>query len=192
MQLVHVRGRSSQPSLVQGNCSDPDAASALGLSAENKVALLPLKPRQCIILVPDTMLMFNPGRFWLDNLYLKLQLTVVSGGFFAFLSVGAPAEDEFQPQGNANDLFLANVTFHGQHRRAAAGVVLHNLYSRVLIQGAEYCCIHALQPRVVSSVCFGQERCPRATGGIVVNLYPNIVKPFEKVAPVWAAVLSRQ
>ena len=138
MQLEHVCSRFSESSLVQGNCSDPDAASALGLSAESQVALLPLKPRQCIILVPDSMLMFNPGKFYMENLYLKAQLTAVSGGLFAFLS-GADIVFQVLPAGNVHDLFLANVNFHGMHRRVAAGVVLHHSDSRVLIQGAEYC-----------------------------------------------------
>ena len=77
----------------------------------------------------------------MDNLYLKQQLTAVSAGFFAFLSVGARLgiDEAFETQQiDAADLFLANVTFHGEHRRVAAGVALHTKFARALIQGAEY------------------------------------------------------
>eukprot|EP00892_Ulva_mutabilis_P004163 jgi/Ulvmu1/2118/UM127_0003.1 len=60
---------------IRGNCSDPDPAAALALDASSNqgAPLLPLKPFQCLLLVPDTFLSIERARFWLDNLYLRLQ-----------------------------------------------------------------------------------------------------------------------
>lgn len=63
---------------VQGNCSNPHAAQALGLHAQRPLPqagaeqLLPLKPFQCLLLVPHTAFAAEQGRVWVDNIYFKL------------------------------------------------------------------------------------------------------------------------
>lgn len=56
---------------VQGNCTDADMTQVLsaGVTASE---LLPLKPSQCLLLLPDTFAAMEIGRIWIDNLYLKL------------------------------------------------------------------------------------------------------------------------
>lgn len=120
---------------LQGNCSDPDAAAALALDGDLATTLLPLKPRQCLLLVPDTFIMSNRGRAWIDNLYLRLQRRLVSQEF-AFVSAGLNNDGDGYFKVDASDLFITNVTFHGEHRGSAQGVSLEADSSSVLVQGA--------------------------------------------------------
>lgn len=57
---------------VQGNCSEPDAAGALGLEDDLVDTMLPLKPRQCLLVVRESWLLVTRGRLWIDNLYLQV------------------------------------------------------------------------------------------------------------------------
>ena len=79
------------PVPVQGNCADADAAAALSLSAADASDLLPLKPRQCLLLFDDTWLIVSSSSLWLDNLYLKLgsRARLPHG---SFVRVGLPTE----------------------------------------------------------------------------------------------------
>ena len=55
---------------LQGNCSEPHTIQTLRLPPEEPQ--LPMKPFQCLLLVPDTFLAVPVGRLWVDNLYLRL------------------------------------------------------------------------------------------------------------------------
>lgn len=98
--------------------------------------MLPLKPRQCVVLVPDSFLVINGGSFWVNNLYLKLQRTAVSRRF-AFLSAGIANGASDLPELTPVDLFVTDTTFQGEHRGWAYGVDLKNKYSRVFLKGAD-------------------------------------------------------
>lgn len=74
---------------LQGNCSDPDAAGALGLPADLAEELLPLKPFQCLLVVGEPWLMVNKGSVWVSNVYLKSWRHTVRP-HFAFISVSVP------------------------------------------------------------------------------------------------------
>lgn len=134
----------SPPALVlQGNCSDPDAVSALGLSAEEAAGLLPLKPFQCLVIFDDTLLMMNSGKLLIDNLYLLLIRRrsqspdvdfVVAGG--AHNTVSGPDESTIA----GGDLYVTNVTFHGEHRGYASAVNLEVDDASLVVRGT----IHAV------------------------------------------------
>lgn len=61
---------------MQGNCSDPHATRALQLLPPEPAhaPFLPLRPFQCLLLVPhvDTVLLQTRDSLWSDNLYLRL------------------------------------------------------------------------------------------------------------------------
>lgn len=114
---------------MQGNCSDPDAAAALSLSPAEAATLLPLKPRQCLILVPESLHAINHD-LWVDNLYLKIaRMKPVPG--FTLLSSGAVCESD------AN-LYVTNVTMHGEARGMATAVSMSR--SRLFMKGALQIC----------------------------------------------------
>eukprot|EP00892_Ulva_mutabilis_P004444 jgi/Ulvmu1/2371/UM130_0002.1 len=117
---------------MRGNCSDPDAATALGLSQQEAAAMLPLKPRQCVIIVPDTFLVSSGGSHWVDNLFLKLDRQRPSTRF-AFMLGGIVQGLEDYPQVTETDFYATNVTFQGEHRGRAYGVSLETFRSRLLM-----------------------------------------------------------
>lgn len=125
---------------LQGNCSDPDAPTALSLSPAEATALLPLKPRQCLLLLPDTFLVSNGGPFWTDNLYLKILRTEVVAEF-KFLSAGVLGVQQGFPGVTASDLYVTNVTMHGEERGLAIGVALEEDRSNLLMKGALRTCL---------------------------------------------------
>lgn len=129
---------SDYPTL-QGNCSNPDVADVLELPAAEAATLLPLKPRQCAILVNETFLMVNGGSLWVDNLYLKSRRTRVSSRHFAFLAAGE--ETKYPLYGvQRSDVYVSNVTLQSEPRRAARGIVLGEIESSALITGAGHPC----------------------------------------------------
>ena len=110
---------------VQGNCSYcsysvADAASSLSLTAEEASALgrmLPLKPRQCVIILQDTFLMVNSGSLWLDNVYLIVLRARVQPSL-VFIKTGeqiAPGE-AFNHRMSSMKVFVTNVTMQGASR----------------------------------------------------------------------------
>lgn len=132
---------STRAAAVQGNCSNPEAAAALGVSAGEPGAagsLLPLKPRQCLILLPDAFLMANGGTFWLDNVYLRLERTLAMPDI-AVISAGGPSAERLYAEIPKSDLYLTNVTFQGEFRGSAQGVALTVQASSALVQGALLC-----------------------------------------------------
>ena len=107
---------------VQGNCSVPNAVAALDLPPDAFPDLLPLKPRQCLLVVSETWLMVNSGSVWVDNVYLKLSRRLVRP-FFSFITAGA-LNGEFQwPRINRSDIYVTATTFHGEHRGNARGLI---------------------------------------------------------------------
>jgi len=124
---------------VQGNCSSPDAAAALGFSALEKAALLPLKPRQCLVMVPDMFLQLTGGRFWMHNLYIRLQRSwpLVD---FAFVVAG-----DVRKGMQSQDVFLTSITFHGEHRGRAHGVWMDTRFARLFLQGADPTTLQVVQ-----------------------------------------------
>lgn len=149
---------STRAAAVQGNCSDPDAAAALGVSAGEPGAagsLLPLKPRQCLILLPDAFLMANGGTFWLDNVYLRLERTLAMPDI-AVISAGGPSAERLYAEIPKSDLYLTNVTFQGEFRGSAQGVALTVQASSALVQGALLCCSRGRRPVVAGPL---HDRC---------------------------------
>lgn len=119
---------------VQGNCSDPDAATALRLLPDLAAALLPLKPRQCLLLLPDTLIAVLRGSFWLDNVYLALAPPRFVPAL-SFLTVGLPIGEH--PNVRQADVVATNVTLQGQGDRgwSAKGIVVTSRGSALLLQG---------------------------------------------------------
>ena len=125
---------------VQGNCSNPDAASALDLlkPGPRDAPLLPLKPFQCMLLLPDTFLAVEKGRVWVDNLYLKFQPkpqqvlrhfkrtpSIITVGRLLQNNVAddySPAS-KFETPAKTN-LHLTDITFQGDDTQGARGVYL--------------------------------------------------------------------
>ena len=107
-------------------------AASLGLTAEEGATLLPLKPRQCVVIVPGTFLTVTGGQVWLDNLYLMLHHTVTTP-VSTFLLAEAEGRVDLPEQAELH-VFVTNATLHNQHRGSAAGVWM--TVGRLLLQGA--------------------------------------------------------
>ena len=151
---------STHAAAVQGNCSDPDAAAALGVSAGEPGAagsLLPLKPRQCLLLLPDAFLMANGGMFWLDNIYLRLERTLAMPDI-AVISAGGPSAERLYAEIPKSDLYLTNFTLQGEFRGSAQGVALNVEASSALVQGALLHCFRGRRPGVAGPVVASPER----------------------------------
>lgn len=121
---------------MQGNCSDGDPAATLGVTSDVAVSLLPLKERQCLILMPDTFLMVNNGILWLDNIYLRL-LRRVRTSFISFVTAGLLATEEEFPdlEISASEIALTNITFQGEHAQDPVGVAIGPEGSVLLVKG---------------------------------------------------------
>eukprot|EP00892_Ulva_mutabilis_P004168 jgi/Ulvmu1/2122/UM127_0007.1 len=117
---------------MRGNCSSPDAAAALSISPEG---LLPLKPRQCMLLLPDTMLTVTQGAVWVDNVYLKLQRSVWQAEA-AFIRAGLAPDREHGVFGGLKDskTFITNVTFQAELGRSVQGVTTGHEELQVYIE----------------------------------------------------------
>jgi len=122
---------------VQGNCSVADVASSLSLAAEDAATLgqlLPLKPRQCVVVVQDTFLMVNRGNFWLDHVYLIVRRTRVQPSL-AFFRIGFPVTSGPGLHLSPSDVVLSNVTMQGASRGWSRGIELTAEKSSLLLQG---------------------------------------------------------
>lgn len=63
----------TSPLCVQGNCTqEPPSTVALQLSGPS---LLPLKDRQCLLVVSGDTVEVQTGNAWLDNLYFRVRST---------------------------------------------------------------------------------------------------------------------
>lgn len=123
---------------MQGNCSDADAAAALRLPRAVATSLLPLKPRQCLVLLPENFLRSNGGALWLDNLYLRLVRTKVRA-VAAFFSVGSLRPAGYRSSTEAS-LYVTNITLHGDSQGSAEGVTAsrNNERADMLVQGTAH------------------------------------------------------
>lgn len=128
----HACVTSQTRRLLQGNCSDPDAAAALGLSPTEAAALLPLKPFQCLVIVDQPFLKHIGGDVLVDNLYLQLRRDSVWPG---------PAFISTLPSSNSLDigrggLYVTDVTFHAATRGSTRGISLFLRNAAALVSGA--------------------------------------------------------
>ena len=141
---------------VQGNCSDPNAAAALGLSAAEAASMLPLKPRQCVVLVPDSFLMINGGPYWMDNLYLKLSRSRPHPSL-AFIRGGLQYGLEYFLEVSSTSIYMTNITLQGELRGTAAGVHLEEAESSLFMQGAD-------------SAAAVLKACSTCAGGVMIGV----------------------
>ena len=122
---------------LQGNCSGDDAAAELGLSAGEAAELLPLRPRQCLVVVDDTMLMVLRGTLWLHNLYLKLGQKHRRNVEMSFIAVGMPAQGDAEFRGvMRSDTYATSVTFHSQPFHRSTAISINEFYSSIYLTGA--------------------------------------------------------
>lgn len=119
----------------QGNCDVPDGAAALNLPADVAADMLPLKPRQCLLVVSETWLMVNGGHLWVDNLYLKLSRQLARPNF-VFITAGALDGQQSWPSIRRSDMFITGVTFQGEHRGSARAIVCDIIAASFLADGA--------------------------------------------------------
>lgn len=118
---------------MQGNCSEADAASVLGLSAEEAAGVLPLKPRQCLIITHEPFLLSMGGHLWMDGLYLK-SLRQTLREQFTFVSAGHQTrEDAFDVP--RCQMYLTNLTVQSEPGRSAIAVALLQGFSSLLVTG---------------------------------------------------------
>lgn len=121
---------------VQGNCDDHAPASSLNLTAADASRLLPLKPRQCVLVVDDTWLMVNGGTVWLDNLYL---MHARYGGAFLVSDLPLHGREFNLPLAPGADVsvaaYVTGVTFHASPRSRMSAVVMRRGYTAVLLNG---------------------------------------------------------
>eukprot|EP00892_Ulva_mutabilis_P011364 jgi/Ulvmu1/85/UM001_0088.1 len=133
LALLHVDVDSRS---IRGNCRDPSALAALGKESvvQGTAPVLPLKPFQCLLLIPDTFLSIERGRFWLDNLYLRLQprpqrVLQTLQRYPTFVTLGRTGANYLDADYNqvtgwshTNDLLMTNITFQGDPVHSVRGV----------------------------------------------------------------------
>ena len=103
-----------------------------------KAALLPLKPFQCMLLLPDTFLAVEKGHIWVDNLYLRFkprpqQVLHDLRRTPSFITVGRLLQNyvayDYTPTSHVEtppntNLHLTDITFQGDEDQAARGIYL--------------------------------------------------------------------
>eukprot|EP00892_Ulva_mutabilis_P004151 jgi/Ulvmu1/2107/UM125_0011.1 len=112
---------SSPQRSIRGNCSDPNPAAALSLRAGLTPALLPLRPRQCLLLLPDTWLMVNSGTLWIDNIYLRASRTRANP-IFTFIQFGARDASQTDSQVGASANYITRLTVQPDGRGTTIGL----------------------------------------------------------------------
>eukprot|EP00892_Ulva_mutabilis_P000987 jgi/Ulvmu1/1088/UM106_0004.1 len=113
---------ASQPlRSIRGNCGDPNPAAALGLSADLAAGLLPLRPRQCLLLLPDTWLVVNSGTLWLDNIYLRASRTRANP-VFTFIQFGVRDAYSSQSLVDRSSTYITRLTFQPDGRGTTIGI----------------------------------------------------------------------
>eukprot|EP00892_Ulva_mutabilis_P004147 jgi/Ulvmu1/2103/UM125_0007.1 len=169
---------------IRGNCSDPDAAKALGLSPAEAAGLLPLKPRQCLLIISDPFLTANgPGDdapLWVDRLYLKTMRPTTPPNFaqeFSFISAGFDTSNP-TPGIYRAALYLSNMTLQSEWRRNAKGVTLATGDSSAVIADS------------VFSDWEGSLSPLRANGGSVINTVHTTFRNMHLAVEI--ADVSRQ
>ena len=96
--------------------------------------MLPLKPRQCLLVFDDTFLMINSGTLWLHNLYLKLSAST-RRPFTAFV-LGGIDRKTWRALARS-ETYFTNVTFNSHPLRIAAAVKFDQPLSSALLAGAK-------------------------------------------------------
>lgn len=163
---MHARAQVAE--FLQGNCSNPDAAAALGLSAAEAASMLPLKPRQCVVVVHDSFLMSNGGECWLDNLYLKLSRKAVKPRA-SFIAAGASGDAGYQ-EVSPSSLYVTNITLQSDFRGKAGGIVLYEDNSNLFLQGADSFVQSCPCRKIHSSEAFSAGLCLRQRGTATLPL----------------------
>lgn len=140
---------------VQGNCTNSKAADVLNLSEGDAAALFPLKPRQCVMLLHDTLLTVKGGSVWIDNLYLMRRTTFFVGES-SFIRAGlyGDANQVFSFIAPSN-LFITNVTF--QSGRNCEGVSLGENHMQLYMSGV----IHSAVLNCPALTCWNTTVCIR-------------------------------
>lgn len=118
---------------VQGNCDDPDPAAALSLGDELAQTLLPLKPRQCVVMIRETWLIAIGGALWVDNVYLRF---AGRNAVSAFISAGPWLNDIDWSRPLRSDLYITRATFHGAPSTSLTGVYAGVDLVSIYIDGA--------------------------------------------------------
>ena len=113
-------------------------ATPLGLTVEEQATLLPLKPRQCVVIVPGTFLTVQGGQVWLDNLYLMLHHTVPK----ALSALVLTDNERLLGRGKdikeaAPELYVTHATLHIQRRGSVSGFLTNVQASRLFLQGVD-------------------------------------------------------
>eukprot|EP00892_Ulva_mutabilis_P004162 jgi/Ulvmu1/2117/UM127_0002.1 len=107
---------------IRGNCTESNAGAQLGLSTSVFTSLIPMRPRQCLLVVSQTWLMVNAGKLWIDNIYLKLSRHLVRPNFM-FITAGALNGELTWPLIGRSDIYITRTTFQGEHRGNARGII---------------------------------------------------------------------
>lgn len=146
---------------MQGNCSEPDAATALGLST--RANSLPLKPRQCLLLFPDTLFTIIEDSIWIDNLYLKshqprLQPDIQDPAFIRvglsnFLWERMQADLVLDTPNGQGGVFLTNITFEAPPHPNLLGVSTGFELFQVYLSGMKSTFKHLTLYLVASATC---------------------------------------
>lgn len=127
---------------MQGNCSSPDPTIPKDLADVDAVThlattgVVPLMPRQCMLIVDKPLLAVLAGTLWVDNLYLKTARASL-GGALAFIST-APTWNELfleSTQAEARVIYATNVTFQADPRTEAVGISAAHSESSVHVDG---------------------------------------------------------
>lgn len=179
---MHARAQVAE--FLQGNCSNPDAAAALGLSAAEAASMLPLKPRQCVVVVHDSFLMSNGGECWLDNLYLKLSRKAVKPRA-SFIAAGASGDAGYQ-EVSPSSLYVTNITLQSDFRGKAGGIVLYEDNSNLFLQGADSFVQSCPCRKIHSSEAFSAGLCLRQRGTATLPLVGTRSSETARAGPVTA------
>lgn len=110
--------------------------------------MLPLKPRQCLLLVSDNLLTVEGGGLWLDNVYLKAHVAANSPPETTFVIVGLLPNDLAisDPNEPTPRVFVTNTTFQALPGRSYEAVAAGIGALQVYMGGAQ-----PRQPRMAST-----------------------------------------
>jgi hypothetical protein len=154
--LIHTRA-------LQGNCSEPPDAQMLKALGPSTPELLPLKPRQCLIISAMPVLQSFSENLWLDNVYFRQQRQLAEADR-VFAEVELSAETlNLLPQHWWT--FLTNITIQSDLQGDASALRAYK-NTHTLLQGAlwghqvassgsaaEARCVHALHATYRVCMC---------------------------------------
>lgn len=102
--------------------------------------MLPLKPRQCLLLVSDNLLTVKAGGLWLDNVYLKAHVAPNSPPETTFVIVGLLPDDQETSdpeEPTPTRVFVTNTTFQALPGRSYEAVATGIGALQVYMGGAQ-------------------------------------------------------